>query len=86
MNDLQCNVRREVLNSTYPALYVVFFSILEGNTRQVFITFSGPERVSDLFMQNSKIYHILKGEDMAGPALQDPADHCRESLQAGCRY
>ena len=34
MNDLSCNVRREVLNSTYPALYVVFFSILEGNTRE----------------------------------------------------
>lgn len=34
MNDLHCNVRREVLNSTYPALYVVFFSILEGNTRE----------------------------------------------------
>lgn len=34
MNNLSCNVRREVLNSTYPALYVVFFSILEGNTRE----------------------------------------------------
>ena len=31
---MSCNVRREVLNSTYPALYVVFFSILEGNTRE----------------------------------------------------
>ena len=31
---MHCNVRREVLNSTYPALYVVFFSILEGNTRE----------------------------------------------------
>ena len=31
MESLSSNVRRNVLNSTYPALYVVFFSILEGN-------------------------------------------------------
>ena len=34
MGMLSTNVRKEVLNSTYPALYVVFFSILEGNTRE----------------------------------------------------
>ena len=32
MNILSSSVRGEVLNSTYPALLVVFFSILEGNT------------------------------------------------------
>ena len=34
MSMLSTNVRKEVLNSTYPAMYVVFFSILEGNTRE----------------------------------------------------
>ena len=34
MNILNSNVRGEVLNSTYPALLVVFFSILEGNTKE----------------------------------------------------
>ena len=29
---LSSDVRREVLNSTYPALYVVMWAILEGNT------------------------------------------------------
>ena len=31
---LSSSVRGEVLNSTYPALLVVFFSILEGNTKE----------------------------------------------------
>ena len=34
MGQLSTNVRKEVLNSTYPALYVLFFSILEGNTKE----------------------------------------------------
>ena len=34
MSMLSTNVRKEVLNTTYPALYVLFFSILEGNTRE----------------------------------------------------
>ena len=34
MNVLSSSVRGEVLNSTYPALIVVFFSILEGNTKE----------------------------------------------------
>lgn len=34
MGLLSTNVRKEVLNSTYPALYVVFYSVLEGNTRE----------------------------------------------------
>ena len=34
MSALSTNVRKEVLNTTYPALYVLFFSILEGNTRE----------------------------------------------------
>ena len=33
MGELSTDVRKEVLDSTYRALYVVFFSILEGNTR-----------------------------------------------------
>ena len=33
MASLSVNTRKEMLNSTYPALYVVMFSILEGNTR-----------------------------------------------------
>ena len=34
LNNLTTSVRAEVLSSTYPALYVVFFSILEGNTKE----------------------------------------------------
>merc|ERR550539_1869413 len=32
MGLLSVDVRREILNSTYPALYVVMYSIMEGNT------------------------------------------------------
>ena len=35
MGILSSEVRKMVLNSTYPALYVVFFSILEGNASEV---------------------------------------------------
>jgi len=34
MGMLSSDVRREVLNSTFPALYVVMYAILEGNTRE----------------------------------------------------
>ena len=34
LGKLSTEVRRIVLNSTYPALYVVFYAILEGNTRE----------------------------------------------------
>eukprot|EP00092_Neocalanus_flemingeri_P106433 GFUD01136567.1.p1 GENE.GFUD01136567.1~~GFUD01136567.1.p1 ORF type:complete len:565 (-),score=121.26 GFUD01136567.1:47-1741(-) len=34
MGMLSSDVRREVLNCTYPALYVVMYGILEGNTRE----------------------------------------------------
>ena len=34
MREMSTDVRREVLNSTYPALYVVMYAILEGNTRE----------------------------------------------------
>lgn len=34
MGLLSVDVRREILNSTYPALYVVMYSIMEGNTRE----------------------------------------------------
>merc|ERR1719410_841519 len=34
MSSLSTEVRREMLNSTYPALYVVMFAIMEGNTRE----------------------------------------------------
>ena len=34
MNSLSTDTRRTVLHSTYPPLYVIFFSILEGNTGQ----------------------------------------------------
>jgi len=34
MASLTSEVRREILNSTYPALYVVMWAILEGNTRE----------------------------------------------------
>jgi len=34
MGMLSSDVRREVLNCTYPALYVVMWAILEGNTRE----------------------------------------------------
>ena len=34
LNILSTSVRGEVLNFTYPALLVVFFSILEGNTKE----------------------------------------------------
>ncbi len=34
MNSLGTDVRRILLHSTYPPLYVIFFSILEGNTGQ----------------------------------------------------
>ena len=34
MGLLSVDVRREILNSTYPALYVVMFAIMEGNTRE----------------------------------------------------
>ena len=34
MGQLRSSVRREVLNCTYPALYVVMWAILEGNTRE----------------------------------------------------
>ena len=33
MRSLSGYVQRNVLNSTFPALYVVFFSILEGNAK-----------------------------------------------------
>jgi len=34
MGSVSSEVRREILNSTYPALYVVMWAILEGNTRE----------------------------------------------------
>jgi len=34
MKSLKSDVQRSVINFTYPTLYVVFFSILEGNTRE----------------------------------------------------
>jgi hypothetical protein len=34
MKNLKNDVRRTVINFTYPSLYVVCFSILEGNTRE----------------------------------------------------
>merc|ERR1719323_802453 len=34
LNSLSSSVRGEMLSSTYPALYVVLFSILEGNTKE----------------------------------------------------
>ena len=34
MGLLSVDVRREILNSTYPSLYVVMFAIMEGNTRE----------------------------------------------------
>jgi len=34
MASLSTRTRKEMLNSTYPALYVVMYSILEGNTRE----------------------------------------------------
>ena len=34
MREVGTDVRREVLNSSYPALYVVMYAILEGNTRE----------------------------------------------------
>ena len=34
MGELSTDVRKVVLNSTYPALYVVMYAILEGNTRE----------------------------------------------------
>ena len=34
MGNLSSDLRREILNSTYPALYVVMWAILEGNTRE----------------------------------------------------
>jgi len=34
MASLTSEVRREILNSTYPALYVVMWAILEGNTKE----------------------------------------------------
>jgi hypothetical protein len=34
MKSLSSQVRRNVISCTYPSLYVVFFSILEGNTRE----------------------------------------------------
>ena len=35
MRGLGTDVRREILNTTYPALYIVMYSILEGNTREL---------------------------------------------------
>ena len=34
MGVLSSDARKEVLNGTYPALYVVMYAILEGNTRE----------------------------------------------------
>ena len=34
MGLLTTEVRREILNFTYPALYVLMFSIMEGNTKE----------------------------------------------------
>ena len=47
MSSLGSEVRSTVLNSTYPALYIVFFSILEGNTRE-----------TTWFHQHKKTLHI----------------------------
>jgi len=49
MAQLSVNTRKEMLNSTYPALYVVMFSILEGNTRE-----------SSWIEQHKKTIHITK--------------------------
>jgi len=49
MASLSVNTRKEMLNSTYPALYVVMFSILEGNTRE-------PSWIE----QHKKTIHITK--------------------------
>ena len=34
MREMSTDVRREILNSTYPALYVVMYAILEGNSKE----------------------------------------------------
>lgn len=49
MSSLGSEVRSTVLNSTYPALYIVFFSILEGNTRE-----------ATWFHQHKKTLHITE--------------------------
>ena len=49
MAALGTGVRKAMLNSTYPALYVVMFAILEGNTRE-----------ASWIQQHKKTVHITK--------------------------
>ena len=43
MRVLGTDVRREILNTTYPALYIVMFSIMEGESPTIEKT-QGPQR------------------------------------------
>ena len=43
MRVLGTDVRREILNTTYPALYIVMFSIMEGKS-QTIEKRQGPQR------------------------------------------
>jgi len=86
MNVLSSSVRGEVLNSTYPALIVVFFSILEGNTKEktwrdqhsktLQITEENHERLSEKLraLVNVRSISLKDQERFTSPWAQDLDD------------
>ena len=61
MASLSVNTRKEMLNSTYPALYVVMFSILEGNTRYKTQTLNQTQITKKVFVLQSDWAIIITG-------------------------
>ena len=67
MGMLSMEVRREMLNTTYPALYVVMFAIMEGNTRE-----------STWVDQQMKTVHITKENHQSLEAITKvSSDHVK---------
>ena len=76
MGALSTGVRRTILNSTYFALYVVFFSILEGNTRE--------QRLKD---QHRKTLHITQRlHDAVGDKVSEMKSARSISIKVGCLF
>ena len=86
MGMLSSDVRREVLNCTYPALYVVMYAILEGNTREktwmnqhmktLHITKENHEALKEYIkgLENVRSISLKDQERFTSPWAEDMAD------------
>ena len=78
MGALNTSVQREMLNCTYPALYVVMFAIMEvsSNHQSKILNWSNNLICLSVLGQ-------YQGEDLGGPADEDCPHHQGESPVSG---